>query len=237
MNKLRQQWQNLADRVDAMSLRERALIFLAAVLVLVTLVNMLLIDPLLSRQSTLSRQVVQTQAQNKALQAQIQVMASAENADPDEALRTRLQQMQQDMASADTALLDFQSGLVSPQQMPSMLEDILLRNRALRLVSLKTLPTQNLAAAVAEVAVQAVEGQAAPGAASAPAPQAGVFRHGVEITVQGSYADLLHYLTAMESSPYRMFWGKADLKTDSYPKATLTLTLYTLSLDKAWLTI
>lgn len=235
MNKLRQQWQNLADRVDAMSLRERALIFLAAVLVLVTLVNMLLIDPMLSRQSTLSRQVVQTQAQNKALQAQIQVMASAENTDPDEALRTRLQQMQQDMVSADTALLDFQSGLVSPQQMPSMLEDILLRNRALRLVSLKTLPMQNLAAAVAEVSTQATDAQPAPGVASAP--QAGVFRHGVEITVQGSYADLLRYLTAMESSPYRMFWGKADLKTDSYPKATLTLTLYTLSLDKAWLTI
>lgn len=237
MNKLKQHWHNLAERVDAMSLRERALIFLAAVLVLATLVNMLLIDPLLSRQSVFSRQIVQTQTQTKALQAQIQALATTKNVDPDEALRARLQQLQQDLASADTTLLDFQSGLVPPQQMSSMLEDILLRNRALRLVSLKTLPTQNLAAAVAEVAVQAVEGQAAPGAASAPAPQAGVFRHGVEITVQGSYADLLHYLTAMESSPYRMFWGKADLKTDSYPKATLTLTLYTLSLDKAWLTI
>lgn len=233
MNKLKQRWQNLSERVDAMSLRERALIFLAAVLVLITLVNSLLIDPLLTRQRELSRQIVQTQTQTKALQAQIQVLATAKNADPDAALRARLQQMQQDLASADNALLDFQSGLVSPQQMPSMLEDILLRNRALSLVSLKTLPTQNLAAAV-EQAV-AADGQAGP--AQPAAPQAGVFRHGVEITVQGSYADLLRYLAAMESSPYRMFWGKAALKADSYPKATLTLTLYTLSLDKAWLTI
>jgi MSHA biogenesis protein MshJ len=233
MNKLKLQWHNLAERVDAMSLRERALIFLAAVLVLVTLVNTLLIGPLLKRQSELSRQIVQTQFQTKALQTQLQAMATAKSADPDAALRTRLQQMQQDMASADTALRDFQSGLVSPQQMAAMLEDILLRNRALRLVSLKTLPTQNLAAAVEEAATQATAAQPA----AAPAPQDGVFRHGVEITVQGSYADLLRYLTAMESSPYRMFWGKADLKADSYPKATLTLTLYTLSLDKAWLTI
>lgn len=231
MNKLKQRWQNLSERVDAMSLRERALIFLAAVLVLITLVNSLLIDPLLTRQRELSRQIVQTQTQTKALQAQIQVLATAKNVDPDAALRARLQQMQQDLASADTALLDFQSGLVSPQQMPSMLEDILLRNRALSLVSLKTLPTQNLAAAVE----QAADGQAGP--AQPAAPQASVFRHGVEITLQGSYADLLRYLAAMESSPYRMFWGKAALKADSYPKATLTLTLYTLSLDKAWLTI
>lgn len=233
MKQIRQKWQNLADRVDAMSLRERVLIFAAAALLLITLANMLLIDPLLSRQSVLSRQVVQTQAQTNALQAQIQVLASARNVDPDEALRARLQQMQEEMSGADAVLRDFQSGLVSPQQMPAMLEDILLRNRALRLVSLKTLPTQDLAVAVEEAAAQA-EGK---GTTPAPAQQAGVFRHGVEITVQGSYADLLRYLTAMEASPYRMFWGKADLKTDAYPKATLTLTLYTLSLDKAWLAI
>ncbi len=235
MNKLKQHWHNLAERVDAMSLRERALIFLAAVLVLITLVNTLFIDPLLTRQSELSRQIVQTQTQTRALQAQIQVLATARNADPDEALRARLQQMQEALASADSALHDFQSGLVSPQQMPAMLEDLLLRNRALRLLSLKTLPTQNLAAAVTQSTAQADDEQAA-----VPAPamaQAGVFRHGVEITVQGSYADLQRYLTAMESSPYRMFWGKAALKADSYPRATLTLTLYTLSLDKAWLSI
>jgi General secretion pathway, M protein. len=235
MTQIGQKWQNLADRVDAMSLRERALIFLAAVLVLITLVNTLLIDPLLKRQSALSRQIVQTQTQTQALQSQIQALATANNADPDEALRARLQQLQQDLASADTALLDFQNGLVPPQQMPAMLEDILLRNRALRLVSLKTLPTQNLAAAVEEAVAQAADGETPPSRPAAP--QAGVYRHGVEITLQGSYADLLRYLAAMESSPYRMFWGKAALKADTYPKATLTLTLYTLSLDKAWLAI
>lgn len=235
MSKFKQYWHGLAERVDSKSLRERALIFLAAVLVLVTLVNSLLIDPMLSRQQAASKQIVQTQMQTKALQSQIQALASAQNADPDQALRQRLQKLQQGLASADTALLDFQNGLVSPRQMPAMLEDILKRNRSLRLVSLKTLPTQNLAAAVETAAAKSAnEKPASPPAAAA---QTGAFRHGVEITVQGSYADLLRYLTAMESSPYRMFWGKADLKADGYPKATLTLTLYTLSLDKAWLTI
>lgn len=235
MTALRQKWQNLADRVDAMSLRERTLIFLAAALVLVTLLNALLINPLLSRQNALSKEIVQTQLQSRALQTQIQELASKKNVDPDEALRAKLQQMQQELAAMDSSLLDFQTGLVSPQQMPAMLEDLLLRNRALSLVSLKTLPMQNLAAAVDEAAAQADTGPSP--AKPAVIPQAGVFRHGVEITVQGSYADLLRYLTALEASPYRVFWGKASLKADAYPKATLALTLYTLSLDKAWLTI
>lgn len=231
MKALRQKWQNLADRVDAMSLRERALIFLAAALVLVTLLNALLIDPLLSRQSLLSRQIVQTQTQTHALQSQIQALAVKKNVDPDEALRAQLRQLQQELAAQDASLLDFQSGLVPPRQMPAMLEDLLLRHRALRLVSLKTLPMQDLAAAAAAAAPPGAAAQAGAG------PQAGVFRHGVEITVRGSYAELLRYLTAMESSPYRVFWGKAELKAEAYPNATLTLTLHTLSLDQAWLTI
>lgn len=236
MMQFRQQWRSLAERVDAMSLRERALIFLAAVLVLVTLVNTLLIDPLLARQRMLSQQIAQTQTQTNILQVQIQALVAEQNADPDAALRARLAQLQQELAGADTTLLDYRSGLVPPQQMPAMLKDMLQRNRALRLVSLKTLPTQNLSAAAAQTAAQTASVQPASGP-PAPAQQAAVFRHGVEITVEGSYADLLRYLTAMESSPYRMFWGKAELKADAYPKTTLTLTLYTLSLDQTWLTI
>lgn len=224
----RQRWQNLAERVDAMSLRERALIFLAAVLALVVLMNALFIDPLLARQRKLSQEIVQTQVKTSALQAQIQTMTAAQSADPDAALRARLKQMQQEMAGADSALLDFQSGLVSPQQMPAMLQDILGRNRGLRLVSLKSLPTENLVGSVPA-------GTAQSGAQTSA--EAAVYRHGVELTLEGGYADLLRYLMEMEASPYRMFWGKADLSADSYPKATLTLTLYTLSLDKAWLTI
>lgn len=235
MMQSRQQWRSLAERVDAMSLRERALIFLAAVLVLVTLFNSLLIDPLLARQRMLSQQIAQTQTQTNILQVQIQALVAEQNADPDAALRARLAQLQQELAGADTILLDYRSGLVPPQQMPAMLKDMLQRNRALRLVSLKTLPTQNLSAAAAQTAAQTASVQPASG--PAPAQQAAVFRHGVEITVAGSYADLLRYLTAMESSPYRMFWGKAELKADAYPKTTLTLTLYTLSLDKTWLAI
>jgi len=47
----------LAERIDAMSLRERALIFLAVAMVLIVLVNTLLIDPLLTRHKKLQQQI------------------------------------------------------------------------------------------------------------------------------------------------------------------------------------
>ena len=225
---VKQQWQNLAERVDAMSLRERALIFLAAALVLITLLNTLLINPQLTRQQEISKKLMQTQTVTNTLQAQIQSLVQARSADPDAPLRERMAKLQAESAEADRVLQEMQSGLIAPQQMPALLDDILRRNRGLRLVSLKTLPVENLAAEPAET-----EKKEPQGAAGTPA----VFRHGVEIAVEGGYLDLLRYLAAMEASPYRMLWGKADLKAEAYPKATLTLRLHTLSLDKAWLAI
>ena len=67
--------------------------------------------------------------------------------------------------------------------------------------------------------------------------EAQIYKHGVEITVQGTYLDLLAYLAELERLPWRMYWGNLDLKVDEYPQSTLVLTLYTLSLDKAWLAI
>jgi MSHA biogenesis protein MshJ len=64
-----------------------------------------------------------------------------------------------------------------------------------------------------------------------------IYKHGVKITVRGNYADLLQYLTALEKLPSQMFWGVAKLDVVQHPTAELSLTLYTLSLDKTWLQV
>lgn len=236
MSALKARWQSLAERVDAMSLRERALIFLAVAMVLIVLVNTLLINPLLTRHKKLQQQIAQTQEKTSAMQRQIQILVNSWNVDPDVALRARLAQLREQSEWTGKTLEDIQSGLVPPQRIPVLLEDILKHNRSLRLVALKTLPVTVLG--------EPDTAAKTPGEADKPAqtqkpatPESLVYKHGVEITLEGSYLDLLRYLTEMESLPWHMFWGKADLDVEKYPKVTLTLRLYTLSLDKAWLAI
>jgi MSHA biogenesis protein MshJ len=67
--------------------------------------------------------------------------------------------------------------------------------------------------------------------------QGGVFKHGVQITLQGSYGDMYEYLARLEKLPWHMFWSRASLSASDYPHLTLTVTIYTLSLDKAWLVV
>jgi MSHA biogenesis protein MshJ len=73
-----------------------------------------------------------------------------------------------------------------------------------------------------------------PAAAAASATGPTLYRHGVELSVEGSYADLLSYLQALEALPQQLLWGNLELKVEQYPRVVLTLRLYTLSLASAW---
>ena len=64
-----------------------------------------------------------------------------------------------------------------------------------------------------------------------------LWRHGVELVLEGSFSELEAYLAALESLPRRLQHGEMRLEVGQYPTATLTLKLYTLSLDKTWLQI
>ena len=238
MSALAVRWQRLADRIDALSLRERALIFLAVALVLIVSVNMLLIDPLLTRSRNLQQRIVQEELQIKAMRAQLEELVAASTTDPDADLRMRLESLRLQSEQAGETLQGIQSGLVSPQRMPALLQDLLRRNRSVSLVAMRTLPVETLGVAGATAADTPPAG-AATGERTDPSagPMGAVYKHGVEITVQGSYLDLLRYLEGIEALPWQMFWGTVDVDGKDYPTVTLTLRLYTLSLDEAWLTL
>ena len=228
MMALKTQLQRLAERINALGLRERVLIFMTAVLVLITLLYSILINPLLKHQKQVSQQIVETQGKINTLNVQIQAQLAAGQIDPNASLRTRLEQLKTESSHLNQDLHSIQNGLITPQQMPLLLKDILRSNRSLRLTSMKTLPTQHLGAS------------ADSGITTTPkntAPEVGAYKHGFEITLQGQYLDMLGYLSAIEASPWRIFWGGADLSVDTYPKTVLTLKLYTLSMDQAWLTL
>ena len=238
---MKQYWQKLVQKIDALSLRERVIVFSMLAVLFIAIFNAALLDRQFAKQKQLSSQVTERQAQINQLRVQIQQSVQAKN-DPDAADRERLQALKQQSAQMQSVLLDMQNGLVSPDRMTVLLEDILKRDRKLRLLSLKTLPVSSLSETAA-ADVRPVQGNAAAVPASVVQnvggqPSAGVvYKHGVEIVVQGEYLEILDYMAALESMPWQLFWGKAKLTVEKHPTATLTLTLFTLSLDKQWLNL
>lgn len=239
---MKQQLQKYVQKIDALSLRERVIIFAMLAILFITVLNAAFFDRQFARQKQLSAQVTQQQAQIQQIRAEIQQVVHSEK-DPDEDNRARLQELKQQSAQMQTVLLDMQKGLVSPDKMPVLLEDILRRDRKLRLLSLKTLAPVDLNDSNA-VPLKATQDNAlavaAPATKNIGETQSGVgavYKHGVEIVLQGQYLDLLEYISALEAMPWQLFWGKAQLNANEHPNATLTLTLFTMSLDKKWLNL
>lgn len=239
---MKQYWLALVTKIDLLSLRERVMVFAMAAVVLLAILNATILDPLYARQKQFSLQVTQDQAQMATIQTEIQQKIQVHQIDPDKETQARLQEVKQQSAKMNADFVAVQRGLVPPNKMAELLEDILKRNGSLRIISLKTLPVANLNEPNATEGQKNTDGspRVAPVAQNADAvkpAESAVFKHGVEIVVQGGYLDLLKYMTELEAMPWQLFWGKVNLNVEEYPKTTLTLTLYTLSLDKKWLNI
>lgn len=235
---MKQYWDLARTKIDELALRERAMIFAAAGFVLIALINSLLLDPLLAKQKALSTQVIQQQEKMKELQAVIQANLQARQDNESSPLRMRSAQLKQQLQELDSYLQNRRSRLVDPDKMADLLKQVLGKSGGVQLVELKTLPASLLIEKP-----QAANGSEQPAAAHATGmkkqggAQKQIFKHGVQISVRGSYLDLLRYVSALEKLPAQMFWGEVSLNVEQYPYSVLTLTLYTLSLDKIWLTV
>lgn len=243
---MKQRLLEFTARIDALTLRERALAFAAAAVAVAFAGYHLVLAPIYREQEALLEQILQQRNNMMGVDAEIAAKLTAYQVDPDEPARARLEMVKQESSRIGDALLAMQNGLVPPERMASLVDAILRANGRLQLVSLRTLPVETISgraatsgAATAAPGEQARDVTAALAASMVPAgpakPSDMLYRHGVEVTVRGNYLDMVDYMSALEAMPARLFWGKAQLEVEEYPASRLTLTLYTLSLDRNWM--
>jgi MSHA biogenesis protein MshJ len=225
-------WQ---AKFDALSLRERLMVAIAAFAATYFLVDALLLGSWQRQNAGIKATLLEQRAESARTAAQVQEQQVRAGSHPDALARARIREIEQKIAAIDASLQSSSKQLVPPERMASLLEDLLKGNKRLQLVKLATLPAEALLAREpASGAAQAAEPMQA--AAEQPAGQ-NIFKHGVELTLRGNYFDMLDYLAQIEALPWQMYWGRLRLEARDYNRPVLTLTLYTLSLDKTWLTI
>lgn len=227
---MRQLWQRYAERIDAFTLRERVMVFSAAMVVLLALVHTLLIDAEVQRERRLSAAIAQKQGEARSLQEQVARMVTTRAMDPDRAPRERLAAVRADLAAIEAQISAAERKFTAPEQMRRVIEELLARSRGVELRAMRNLPSTSIAEARAQTAGAA--------AAKAPAPaERLVYRHGIEVTVSGGYLDLMGYLADLERLPTQLYWGSLVMDAGQYPRHTMKLVVYTLSLDSAWLNV
>lgn len=211
-----------AGRFDEAPLRQRVLMFVALALVIAFVADVALVGPLRDRHKRLGAEITQKQKEAASLGAALQALTDRNRAHPDMGLRERQAALQRELAQVNARVLQEGQRFTPPDRMRGALEGMLRANPRLALLELRTLP-----------AVALAEPRAASGAGAKP----GLYRHGIELTVAGTYLDFYEYLRTLEKLPTQLYWGKAELTVGQHPGATLKLTVYTVSFDSAWLVV
>lgn len=229
---MKEQWLKLSARFDALLVRERVLVLVGAVVGVALVFDALALQPLDARKKRLERQIADTRQNIKI--AESMMTPSEALIDPNAVKRSYRDALRKQLAEIDQSMQGLQRGLVPPERMAKLLEEMLTRSRGLQLIALRTLPVQRFEAIGAAPA-------AGPGEKTAkPAPRENgrtIYQHSFELTLQGTYADLHDFLAQLEKLPWQMFWGRISVDTEQYPRLRVTLTVQTLSLSKAWLIV
>lgn len=204
--------RSLAERVDALTLRERILLFVAALAVVYTAIVVGLIHPLMRREHTIAMSLTAIHAQTaRADRALNRVLAPAVRARE----RMALRRLKGQVKTLKGSLAALAAGLVPARAMPALMRRVLAQAPGVMTIALTSAPA---------VAIRS-RGHHAPL----------FYRHEMTVTVRGRYEALVHYLTLLAALRQRILWGQVALAADRYPYSTLTLHIYTLSTHRALL--
>jgi MSHA biogenesis protein MshJ len=229
-------FKDLADRIDALSIRERGIIFGGILAILFVVAFNMIFAPMRAEQASLEKAITAKFEQTGKLQAEAKRMSEELVQDPNAANRTRIADLKNQLAATEAEVAAVTRGLVSPKDMARMVEQILATNRAVQVVRVENLPSLSLLDPPADPAKPPPAG-ASPAPPPAPAAGIGLYRHGMRIQVKGNYLDIIRVLRSMEGLPWKVFWGEVSVKTEKYPQSHATVVIYTLNQDRAWIGI
>lgn len=228
MSGLLQRWQGLSGREQWMAV---------GVALLLPVMGWLMLghDPLARRLESLQTELQGArtrQLEARSAEAELQARAAV---DPDRELRQALLAAQALRERQLVGLEEETAALIDPQRMRQVLQDLLLSRPGLRLLGLESFSAP-LELPAAEPVGAAVENKGLP-----QAPALVLYRHGMRLTLEGSYFELRDYLRGIELQSRgpggrRLFWEHLDYRVDEAGpgKARITLELYTLSRHAGW---
>lgn len=208
----------LAKKFNQLTQRERIVVLLSSAFVLVFVLYLLGIEGALQQRAR-ERQAIRQLNQDKLnLTNQITALKVALTKDPNEGIRNTLQQLQEKIALQEQRLGELTVDLVSPAQVLPVLQQLLAKTGKVRLLALTSKPPLPL--------LQHPE-----------RPDLGLFKHGIELHVKGSYFEVYTFIQAIEQLPWRFYWQSLNYKVVQYPNAEVRIELYTLSTSEEYIRV
>lgn len=222
-----QQWQKLSDKFQTITPREQFLIVAAGVIVIVFSLFNFVIEPNLQSIDKLTSQKSSTSVTIASKKTSIEILEQALTNDPNQSIRKQIALYQKRMGEVDANLMLLASDLINPIQMRGALIELLDASTKVNLVEFEMFAPQVIEFTGQADAEQKLE--------TAEQETLALYKHGMKLTLSGSYFALRDYLEQLEQMKWTFFWQSFDYQIKTYPKGELVITLYSLSTRKEFM--
>jgi len=206
----------LAKRIDALSRREKLILLATAVTASLLVVMEFFVLPGWQQRQAMASNLVVAGELNQSLLVQRDMLEAGLSKDTNAVLRAENQQLALQLAAKRQQLKDSLSALVTPDDMPVLLTELLQAIPELEIKEVVKLPS---------IKIQQGEGEGA----------AVLYSHRIRIVVAGAYFDALRYVRQIEAESDQLRLVTLDYKVEKYPSASMILEVETLGLEAGWL--
>ena len=218
ISRLRERWRALNQRFMALARRERVMLSLTLVIVVLLGGWQLLVTPLIAQKSAIEQRLTSLSDKVHTMEQQREELERKLAKDPNEPLRKRISRLQNRLERYDEKLNELTTALISPTEMVPLLKGMLAQHEGISLRSVNHEPAEpvNLGGNVED-------------------GDSGLYSHPVSVTVTGRFHEVLAYLKALENLDERLGWRSIDYEVIDWPQARIRIRLHTLSLQEEWL--
>lgn len=230
--------RQLQNRIDGLSLRERGIILGTILISIYFLFDSFIMRPLDLNQKNVHNNIVRTNTSIVALNVKLQQAVAASPGSQRQLKTQEVQRLRQENDRLDQELRRVTANLVTPQQMTTLLQQILEQTDGLHLRKVTSLGSSPLVLDEkpdTKTDKKATKDKDDKTENDTDNPAHTVYRHGLQIVFDGNFFATLEYLRKLERLKWNFIWDDIKFEVKQYPEATTTLSLYTISLDKNWI--
>ncbi|WP_144212300.1 MSHA biogenesis protein MshJ [Shewanella donghaensis] len=214
---MKQTWNKLESQFNVLSQRERVLITVATLVVMAMIVY-LPVESIWLQQQKLSKQVIQIENENNVSVQQIDLYEQRLSMDPNTDYRNRLALIETESEQMDANLDEQMISMVPANYMPTVLTNLLGNINDVKLLSFGSIAPKALLQVGEE-------------------DKMNLYSHGIRLTLEGRYFSILKFIESIEAMPDKLYWKRLNYHVDQHPNATVEIELYTLSINKEFISV
>lgn len=208
-------WNQLNQKFQERLPRERYLLIAVAAVLFWVILDALFLSPQREQRSMLGSQIDSQQRKLQEYQGKIGKLPNETAENPNVATQREIDRLNTSLSALEGKLGVVARSLIAGDLLFLALEDVLNQTQGLVLQSLHTLPMEKVFKPINGQRNSDVE----------------LFKHSIQLKVQGNYFPIVQYLKKLEALPYHFYWEKLDYRIDENGIWGATLEVYTLSMD------